>query len=204
MTTLTKDLKQISIEEYLRIDRQENREKNGKYEYFNQKLIYMAGGTLKHGAITTNTNGVFFMGLLKNRSINSVFSDTKIKSYLDYKNYVYPDGVVSDGRPEYEDEKKDILTNPLLIVEVLSDSTEIFDRGEKFKSYRNIQSFKEYLLISQDKRCVEQFYKDDNGQWQFGEVLSKGKMTLKSMDVELDIDDIYFNVEMPVIVEERD
>jgi Uma2 family endonuclease len=204
MTTFAKDLRQISVEEYLRIDRQENREKNGKYEFFNQKLIYMAGGTLKHGAIATNTNGVFFMGLLKNRSINSVFSDTKIKSYLDYKNYVYPDGAVSDGRPEYEDEKKDILTNPLLIVEILSNSTEIFDRGEKFKSYRNIPTFKEYLLISQDKRCVEQFYKDENGQWQFGEVLSKGILKLKSMEVELNIDDIYFNVETPEIIEERD
>jgi Uma2 family endonuclease len=204
MTTLAKDLKQISIEEYLRIDRQENREKNGKYEYFNRKLIYMAGGTLKHGIISSNTHFSLGLGIRKINSSNAVMYDNKVHSFLDYKNYVYPDAVMSEGQPQYEDEKKDTLVNPLLIVEVLSDSTEIFDRGEKFKSYRNIPSFKEYLLISQDKRCVEQFYKDENGQWQFGEVLSKGTLKLKSMDVDLDIDDIYFNVKMPEIVEERE
>jgi Uma2 family endonuclease len=204
MTTFAKDIKRVTVEEYLRIDRQENREKNGKYEFFNEKLIYMAGGTLKHGAIMNNAGYALGHGVRITKSVNSVFSDTKIKSHLDYKNYVYPDGAVSDGRPEYEDEKKDILTNPLLIVEVLSDSTEIFDRGEKFKSYRNIPSFKEYILISQDKRCVEQFYKDDNGQWQFGDVLSRGILKLKSMDSSLSIDDIYFNVDVPEVEEERE
>jgi Uma2 family endonuclease len=204
MTTFAKDIKQITAEEYLKIDRQENREKNGKYEFFNEKLIYMAGGTLEHGAILYNTGYALGHCVRIIKSANSMYSDTKVKSYLDYKNYVYPDGVMSDGRPIYEDEKKDILINPLLIVEVLSDSTEIFDRGEKFKSYRNIPTFKEYLLISQDKRCVEQFYKDENGQWQFGEVLSKGMLKLKSLDVELNIDDLYFNVDVPEIVEERE
>ncbi len=204
MTTFAKDIKQITAEEYLRIDRQENREKNGKYEFFNRKLIYMAGGTLEHGAILQNAGYALGHCIRIIRSENSCYSDTKIKSNLDYKNYFYPDGVVSEGRPIYEDEKKDILTNPLLIVEVLSDSTEIFDRGDKFKSYRNIPSFKEYLLISQGKRCVEQFYKDENGQWQFGEVLSKGMLQLKSMDAELNIDDLYFNVDVPEIVEEMD
>ena len=190
--------KSVSIEEFLRIDREENREKNGKYEYFNQKMIYMAGGKLPHGAITINVGAALMYALKHKKSPNSVYTDTKVSSYLDYKNYVYPDAVVSDGKGEYEDEKKDILTNPLLVVEVVSDSTEGFDRGDKFKSYRNIPSFKEYLIVSQDKRSVEQFYKDKRGNWQIGVVVTEGSLKLKSMDIKIALDDIYFNVDLTV------
>lgn len=187
--------KRMSEEEYLRIDRQENREKNGKYEYFNQKIIYITGGTLKHGGIIMNLGLSLGLGLRKLKNQNLLLTDTKVKSNLDYKNYLYPDAVVSDGRPQYEDEVKDILISPLLIVEVLSDSTEGFDRGDKFKAYRNIPSLKEYLIVSQTDRCIEQFYKDENGRWQFGEIVTKGTLRLKSMDIEIAIDDVYFNTE---------
>ena len=187
--------KRVSEEEYLRIDRQENREKNGKYEYFNQKLIYMAGGTLKHGGIIMNLGLSLGLGLRKLKNQTLVLTDTKEKTNLDYKNYFYPDAILSDGRPQYEDEVKDILINPLIIVEVLSDSTEGFDRGDKFKSYRNIPSLKEYLLVSQNENCLEQFYKDENGRWQFGEIVTTGSLKLKSIDIEIAIDDVYFNIE---------
>jgi Uma2 family endonuclease len=82
-----------------------------------------------------------------------------------------------------------------VIVEVLSDSTEGFDRGDKFKSYRNIPSLKEYLLVSQNENCIEQFYKDENGRWQFGEIVTSGSLTLRSINIEITIDDIYFNTE---------
>jgi Uma2 family endonuclease len=199
MTSAIQHKRQISVDEFLRLDREENREKNGKYEYFNQKMIYMAGGTLKHGAITVNIGSAILMGLRQKKSLPSVYSDTKVRSYLDYKNYVYPDVAVSDGRAEYEDEKKDILNNPLLIVEVLSDSTEGFDRGDKFKSYRNIPNFKEYILVSQDKRCIEQFYKDKKNQWQIGAVTTEGSLKLKSLDIKITLDDVYFNVDMLAI-----
>lgn len=194
--------RKISEAEYLRIDREENREKNGKYEYFNQTLIYNSGGTLQHSSICSNTNANLVLGIMQTKGTNSVLIDIKVKSYLDYKNYVYPDGVVSDGRPKNEDEKKDILSNPLLIVEVLSDSTEGFDRGDKFKSYRNIPSVKEYLLISQNEKCIEQFYKDENGRWQFGEIVTEGSLKLKSLNFELTVEDLYFNVDLtPKIIE---
>ena len=188
--------KRVSEAEYLQIDRQENREKNGKYEYFNQKLIYMAGGTLKHGGLIMNLGLSLGLGLRKLKSQALVLTDTKVKSNLDYKNYFYPDAIISDGRPLYEDEVKDIIINPLVIVEVLSESTEGFDRGDKFKSYRNIPSLKEYLLVSQDKKCIEQFYKDENNRWQFGDIVSEGSIKLKSIEIEIAIDDIYFNVEI--------
>jgi Uma2 family endonuclease len=162
----------------------------------------MAGGTIIRGIILANANGLIGKGIRSSAKTFRAFSKVKVKNYLTDNSYFMPNIVVIEGKPITE--KKDILTNPLLVVEVLSDSTEIFSRGEKFQIYKNIPSFKEYLLISQDKRCVEQFYKDDNGQWQFGEVLSNGTLKLKSMDIDLDIDDIYFNVEMPKIVEEME
>ncbi len=195
-TAISAYKKHVTIEEYLRLDREENREKNGKYEFFNQKLIYMPGGTLQHGSLIANINGLFFMKLLQTRSIRSTLIDTKVKSFLSYKNYVYPDATVSEGRPEYEDEKRDVLVNPLLIVEVLSTSTEGFDRGDKFQSYRNISTFKEYLLVSQYKKCIEQFYKDEKGGWHLGEVVTEGSLKLKSMDMEISIDDLYFNIDL--------
>ena len=126
----------------------------------------------------------------------------KVKSYLPTKSYFMPNIVLTHGSPLSEG--SDILINPLLLIEILSPSTKSFDRIIKFESYKKIPTFEEYLLISQDKRCVEQFYKDENGQWQFGEVLSKGMLQLKSMDAELNIDDLYFNVDVPEIVEDRD
>ena len=126
----------------------------------------------------------------------------KVKSYLPTKSYFMPNIVLTHGSPLSEG--SDILINPLLLIEILSPSTASFDRKNEFESYKKIPTFKEYLLISQDKRCIEQFYKDENGQWQFGEVLSKGMLQLKSMDAELNIDDLYFNVDVPEIVEERD
>lgn len=126
----------------------------------------------------------------------------KVKSYLPTKSYFMPNIVLTHGSPLSEG--SDILINPLLLIEILSPSTKSFDRIIKFESYKKIPTFEEYLLISQDKRCVEQFYKDENGQWQFGEVLSKGMLQLKSMDVELNINDLYFNVDVPEIVEDRD
>jgi Uma2 family endonuclease len=162
----------------------------------------MAGGTIIRGMILSNTNGLIGKAIRSSAKTFRAFSKVKVRNYQSDNSYFMPNIVVLEGKPITE--KKDILTNPLLIVEVLSDSTEIFDRGEKFHIYKNIPSFKEYLLISQDKRCVEQFYKDDNGQWQFGEVLSKGMLKLKSLDVKLNIDDLYFNVDVPEIVEERE
>jgi Uma2 family endonuclease len=69
------------------------------------------------------------------------------------------------------------------------------DRGDKFKSYRNIDTFIEYILISQDSKNIEQFYKNENGKWEIGEVVSEGILTLKTVPFLLDIEEVYFNIE---------
>ena len=120
-------------------------------------------------------------------------------SFLNYKNYLYPDVVVVDGKPYYEDDTKDIVINPTLIIEVLSGSTEAFDRGDKFKSYRQIKSLKEYILIDSKKNSVEQFYKDPTGEWHFGSEITEGSMTLYAFPIELSVEDIYFEVEFETV-----
>ena len=186
----------MSPEEYLRLERTTLREKGGKYEFFNQKRIYMAGGKNPHNTAIANTGSSLLVQLrqAKIRS-NLTIADTKVTSFLSYKNYFYPDIVVVEGKPYYEDDHKDIVINPTLIIEVLSESTENFDRGDKFKSYRQIESLKEYILIDSKKKSVEQFYKDESGVWRFGSEITEGSMRLYAFPIDLAVDDIYFDVE---------
>ena len=186
----------MSPEEYLRLERATLREKGGKHEFFNQKRILMAGGKEPHNVALTNT-GSSLLVQLRQAKIKSriTTSETKVVSFLSNKNYFYPDVVVVEGKTYYQDDEKDILVNPTLIVEVLSESTEAFDRGDKFKSYRRIKSLKEYILIDSKTKSIEQFYKDEEDIWRLGSEITEGSMTLYSFPIELSIDDIYFDVE---------
>ena len=186
----------MSPEEYLRLERKTLREKGGKYEFFNQNRILMAGGTNPHNTAISNTGSSLLVQLRQAKiKSNLTISDTKVTSFLSHKNYFYPDIVVVEGKPYCEDDFNDIVMNPTLIIEVLSASTEAFDRGDKFKSYRQIKSLKEYILIDSKKKSVEQFYKDDNGGWHLGSEITEGSMTLYAFPIELSVDDVYFDVE---------
>ena len=195
IATILEEQKQMSAEEYLALERKSLRENTGKYEFFNRKRKLMAGGTHPHNLTISNT--VTTLNILSRQiqlNLQITSSDTKIISFLEYKNYMYPDIVVVEGKPFFEDEHHDIIVNPKLIIEVLSDSTEGFDRGDKFKSYRQIKSLKEYVLISSKRKSIEQYYCDENGRWQFGEALTEGALKLYSFPFELQFDEVYFNV----------
>ena len=190
----------MSAEEYLRLERETLREKGGKYEFFNQNRIYMAGGTNPHNTVIMNTGSSLLVQLRQAKiKSNVTTSETKVMSFLNYKNYLYPDVVVVDGKPYYEDDTKDIVINPTLIIEVLSGSTEAFDRGDKFKSYRQIKSLKEYILLDSKKQSIEQFFKDEKGEWHFGSEITEGSMTLYAFPIELSVEDIYFEVEFETV-----
>ena len=115
------------------------------------------------------------------RDLELFFVDVRVVSYLSYKNYLYTDTFIVEGKPYFDDEQNDNLVNPRVIVEVLSDSTESFDRGDKFKSYRQIPTLQEYILVNQKQACVEQFYRDETGKWIFGDIISEGVFKLKSL-----------------------
>ena len=187
----------MTAQEYLMRERATLREDGGKHEFFNGKLIEMAGASYNHNRIAKNA----VLSLEKqfeqhNTNHETTLSDTKVPSFLKGKNFFYPDVVIVDGKPIYVDEFEDIIANPQILIEVLSESTESFDRGDKFQSYKNIKYLQEYILISSDKRCIEQFYRDENGHWQTGQVINKGVLTLKIMSFQLSIEDIYRKVDV--------
>ena len=196
MITTVEEKKWMTAEEYLILERKNLREKAGKHEFFNRKRILMAGGTHSHNLTTSNVVTLINIhSREKKLNLQVTSSDTKVISFLDYKNYLYPDVVVIDGKPYFEDDFKDIVVNPTLLIEVLSNSTEAFDRGDKFESYRKIKNLKEYILISSTKRKIEQFYCNEQDNWLIGNNITEGALTLKSLPITLDIEEVYLNVE---------
>jgi Uma2 family endonuclease len=109
--------------------------------------------------------------------------------------YVYPDIVVVCGTPELEDAELDTLLNPTVIVEVLSPSTEMVDRGTKFQRYRSIPSLREYVLVSQDAYHIEHYVRQDDDQWLFSDAVGEAaSLELPSIDCTLALADVYAKV----------
>ena len=110
--------------------------------------------------------------------------------------YTYPDVIVVCGYPEFSDDQFDTIVNPIVIIEVLSPSTESYDRGKKFQDYRTLKSLQEYLLISQDKPLIERYLRSDHGEWIFGDAQGlEASLTLTSIDCILRLSDVYRKVD---------
>ena len=180
----------ITQQEYLYIERKAT----NRSEYFAGEMFAMAGASRQHNRIVTNV----VVGLdnqLKDRPCNVYSSDMRVK-VSNTELYTYPDVVVTCGEEKFVDEHKDNLLNPLLIVEVLSDSTEAYDRSKKFEHYRQIDSFSEYLLIAQNVCRVEQYFRQDNTQWLYTEIRKlEDIVKLYSVDCELTLKNIYAKVQ---------
>ena len=199
VTTVFAEQKKMTADEYLEMERNGIREIDGKFEFYNNQLKPMAGATPNHNSIHKNilyTLETQIRG--KDDSFDLYHSDIRVKSFLTHKDYFYPDVIIVKGKPYFDDENNDNLANPKVIIEVLSDSTEGFDRGDKFKSYRQITSLDEYILINQKDACIEQFYRDETGRWQFGEIITEGSFTLVSLPFELKIEDVYRKINFSV------
>lgn len=180
-----------TLGEYLR---REERSKE-RHEYFNGiiKPVPMARGP--HNIIIMNIGAALKIALKSTRKRYVVFSGSQ-KIYIPGMNTgLYPDGLVVSEKPEYHDEGALLLTNPLLIVEVLSKSTQLFDRSNKFSYYKGVDSFREYVLIEQDKRQVEVWYREEPDLWR-NTIISdpEGSVLLRSVDCEIRIIDIYEHV----------
>jgi len=158
MQTLTR---QYTLEEYRRLE--ETAEE--RHEYHDGTITAMTGGTFQHSAISLNIALALKM-LSKNTPFKLANSDLRIW-IPDYQKGVYPDVTVIEGEPEFSAGRHDEILNPKLIVEVLSRSTEAYDRGDKFSYYRTIPTFTEYLLVNQYRPSVEQYVKTEGGDWRF-------------------------------------
>ena len=188
MTALPKKKKYTS-EEYLAL------EEKAEYrsEYVDGSIFKMAGGTEAHIQISYNVTRLFADKLRgKCRAYQS-----EMKVWVEEtRTYFYPDVTVVCGERRFHNGNTGIVENPVLLVEVLSRSTEDYDKNEKFFTYQNIESFQEYVLISQHKPVVQRYVKQKNGDWVIKATIGlKSKVYFESVDVELSLGDIYDLVE---------
>ena len=165
-----------------------------KHEYADGEIFAMAGCSREHSLISGNVYGELGLALL-DRPCELHTAHMRVKIAATGR-YVYPDASVVCDEPIFEDAGVDTLLNPKLIVEVLSDSTEAYDRGDKFEQYRSIPSFTDYVLISQKAMRVEHFQRQPDGRWLLTIVGPGGKLTIESIGVTIAIDRLYFKVSL--------
>ena len=176
----------ISPEQYLKIERNSDI----RHEFFNGELFAMTGAKKNHNLINTSLIVNLVNGI--GNSTCRVFSNDMRVKIESESGYVYPDIVVACNNLEFEDSEFDTLTNPIVIIEILSDSTEAFDRGDKFAYYRKIPTLKEYLIVSQSKCRVEQFIKKEGKMWSMLYYEDMDQIIkIDSIDCELLLSDIY-------------
>ena len=181
----------ITPEQYLALERQAET----KSEYFAGEIFAMAGASREHNRISGNAFGELW-SQLRDRPCATYNSDMKVRTTEDH--YAYPDVTVVCGEEEFEDEETDVLLNPTLIVEVLSPTTEAWDRGGKFEQYRQRESLQEYVLIAQDRPHVERFARQASGQWLLTEVNGlEAVLSLPSIGCEVRLAEVYRNVTFP-------
>jgi len=179
----------LTAEEYLAIERKAE----FKSEYFNGEMFAMAGASRPHNRIASNIIRTADDQLLK-RGCNIYPSDMRVKIKKIGK-YTYPDVVVTCGKELFEDDYVDILLNPVVIFEILSHSTQAYDRGEKFQHYQFIESLAEYILITQDAVRVEQYVRQSDRTWIHNEYRSLDDVVkLESVACELPLKELYVNV----------
>ncbi|BAZ15268.1 hypothetical protein NIES4071_71400 [Calothrix sp. NIES-4071] len=199
MQTQTKQ-KYYTPEEYLA------REETAKYksEYQNGKIIEKTGNSINHNLITGN---IFAYLKYQLRSQNKKVFTSDLRVWIArYKRFVYPDVFVIDGTPVLEGNRTDTVTNPSLIIEVLSKSTQHYDHTDKFRYYRSIPSFKEYILINQYEYSVEHYTKTSKSEWLLREYEATDNIVnISSLNLEITLNDIYegVNFEMEMGFEEE-
>ena len=165
-----------------------------KHEYLLGEIVAMSGASFTHNFITGDIFGEL-REQLKGRKCKAATSDMRVK-VSGTSSYFYPDVVVFCGEPLAEDNQFDTLLNPTVIVEVLSPSTEAYDRGEKFAHYQQLASLQEYVLVSQDKVHVEHYLRQGS-QWVLTEFQELDDvMPLVSIACELRLRDIYSRVDL--------
>ncbi len=196
-------------EEYLALERAADE----RHEYIDGNIYAMAGESLSRGFIMINL-GREFSTKLKGRDCASLSPNMKVRSGPDPKFsrttkgfFSYADLMVFCGTPLFHDEFRDVLLNPKVIVEVLSPSTEAYDRGEKFRRYRQwIATFTDYLLVSQTEPLIEHFRLDKSGFWVLAAPVTDlaDSVKIASIGCELKLAEVYDRVEFPAPIEEEE
>jgi Uma2 family endonuclease len=177
----------MTAAEYLEWERAQTE----RHEFLNGDVFRVAGGTRRHSLIGENLKAELRSSL---RSNDCEVHGSDMRVLVEATGlYSYPDGLVSC--PPFENEPADVLTNPVLLIEVLSPSTEDYDRGRKFAHYRQIPSLREYLVVSQDEAKIEQHQRTENNLWLLREVTGIDQtLHLTSLNLDLALSDVYAKV----------
>lgn len=185
-----------TVEEYLKTER----ESPERREYIDGEIFLMAGESDEHGDISVNLVREL-SGQLKGKDCRVRTKDAKIKSGGFTRKagestkgmFSYPDLVVVCGEVEYHDKKKDVILNPKVIIEVLSESTADFDRGEKFTRFRMFnETLTDYILVSQDKPVIDHFIRQDDNSWKiFTYIGLESSCPVESIECELKLSEVY-------------
>ena len=195
-----------TVEDYLKVDRISDE----RYEYLDGEVWLMAGETDAHGIISFNLAGILH-DQIKGTSCQGRVKNTKVRSGAVGKQsrstkgmFSYPDIVIICGAPQYLDERRDVVLNPQVIIEVLSESTESFDRGEKFMRFTNWNpTLTDYILVSQDKPVIEHFVRGTNGSWILSRSIGlQAECRVESIKCNFKLSDVFDRVEFPPEAEE--
>lgn len=151
----------LTAAEYLAWERAQPR----KHEYFFGEVFAMAGGSPRHNALAVNVSAEL-RGALRTRGCSMLSSDQRF-AFPPEQRYVYPDVTVVCGSLEFQPGTQDVVTNPSILVEVLSKNTEEYDRGLKWEGYQTIESLTDYLLVSQAAPRIEHFRRNPDGTWTY-------------------------------------
>jgi len=180
----------LTPEQYLEIDRKAER----KSEYYNGEMFAMAGAKRAHNLIVANLVARLNQ-MFRSRPCEVYPSDMRVRVTATSL-YTFPDVIAVCGRPHFLDDQEDTLLNPGLIVEVLSPSTEAYDRGRKFEQYKSIESLREYLLVAPDRVHADLYTRQPDGRWLLtsADTLESG-LTLESVGAQLTLADLYEKVE---------
>jgi Uma2 family endonuclease len=176
-----------TVEKYLAFER----ESEQKHEFPDGEVYAMGGAGRNHNLIALHVGGSLDIQLSQ-RTCEAYANDMRVR--IAPTIYFYPDVVVTYDTPQFEDSRPQTLLNPTVIIEVLSSSTEKFDRGKK-STYRTLESLQEYLLISQDGPHVEHYKRQEDGSWSLADVTAMdSKVELHSIECTLAMADIYRKV----------
>jgi Uma2 family endonuclease len=190
--TVPVEKRRYTIAEYLAMEEKAT----DRHEFHDGEILAMSGGTYSHSCIVSNLNR-FLGNRLEGKPCRPLDSNMRVRIPRSAI-YVYPDTSIVCGGPQFDvdDPNQTTITNPRVVIEVLSDSTERYDRGEKFRLYREITSLEEYVLVSQHEPLVETYLRQPEGAWLLNPIKgAESSLLLRSLQISIPLAEIYAGVE---------
>ncbi len=190
-STAAQSRPQMTVDEYLAFEESSSI----RHEFYRGEMFAMAGGSSAHSQLQWRLAAILDPQL-RGTGYQGFNNDMRVKVEATGL-YTYPDASVGCGSPQFDTDKRNTLLNPVAVFEVLSKSTEAYDRGGKFEHYRKLPSLRHYVLISQADRRIEVFTRSDEGHWRLGYAEQGGEVVdLEFIHCRLPLDDLYEGIEL--------